>query len=105
MKKWKTILYFIAVVCAGLFLLNHFLEGIPGASCKCKDSMLMRQECEAVCEFNGGCFFTWYAYSYCIEYDCWTPTVNYCNEVNSAGYRVKYTGYHCYVFCSDCRPW
>ncbi len=105
MRNWKTILIFTAAICAGLFLLNHVLEGIPGTSCKCMDDMVVDIQCELACAFSDGCSFiiSWSS-GHCIEDECWTPVVFYCELERAPGVPIQVAGWHCYPDCSDCDP-
>lgn len=102
MKKSKVILIFIVVVFAGLFFLNHFLEGIPGPPCDCIDEMVLDIQCELECAFAEGCLGISHGEGFCIDDECWTPVVFYCELEKAPGKPIQIVGWHCYVQCSDC---
>jgi hypothetical protein len=104
MKTWKTVLIFVLTVCSGLFLLNYLLEGIPGPSCNCIDSRVLDIECELACAFAEGCLGVSHGEGFCIDDECWTPVVYYCELEKAPGKPIQCVGWHCYVDCSQCEP-
>ncbi len=102
MKKWKTVLIFSVTVFTGLFLLNNFLEGIPGSYCSCLDSQVLDIQCELACAFTDGCLGVSHGAGYCINDECWTPVIFYCYLESDPGLFLRSYGSTCYVNCYAC---
>lgn len=99
MKKMLQIVLFLLVVSVGIFLIDNYLFGLEGESCRCSHFMILHEECEAACMAYGGCDEAWlHAPGYCHAWRiCCTKVYNWCMD------DIHFViGYHCIDNCWEC---